>query len=78
MIDNDTKLTNFSYFAVTAKLIVAGFKIYKESAYDTEIWWNPLTNKQFSIKREIKNISDKTLYDILSQAGVTIDEFLQL
>lgn len=78
MIDDDMKLTNLTYFTVTAKLISAGFRIHKESSCNTEIWWNPLTNKQFSIKREIKHISDKTLYEILNQAGVTIEEFLAM
>jgi arsenate reductase-like glutaredoxin family protein len=61
---------------VTAKLIFMGFKFHSEIDNNTENWINPATNKQFLIKKYSEKLSPDELLDILKQAGIGLEEFI--
>ena len=69
-------LSGYTYFTATAKLIFMGFKFYSEIDNNTEKWINPVTNKKFSIKKSPEKLSIDELLDILNQAEIGLDEFI--
>lgn len=72
------KLDKFDYFMVTAVLNLKGFEFKEESSFGTEIWYNHTTNKSFMINKHLKKISKEDLLKMLNQAGMSVDEFLEL
>ena len=69
---------NETYFIITAKLILYGFKFNREISGNVEVWNNPITGKEFKIKRESKDISPHSLKFILNQAGISIEEYINI
>ena len=69
-------LSGYTYFTATAKLIFMDFKFYSEIDNNTEKWINPVTKKKFSIKKSPEKLSIDELLDILNQAEIGLDEFI--
>ena len=78
-------LSKYNYFMVTAKLSCAnhkkipntGFK-YLRDDLDAEIWWNPITNNQIKIEKISGFYTKEYLTTLIEQAGLTINEFIEL
>ncbi|HBG50000.1 MAG TPA: addiction module toxin, HicA family [Cyanobacteria bacterium UBA9971] len=69
-------LSGYSYFTATAKLIFMGFKFHSEIDNNIEKWINPVTNKKFLIKKSTGKLSKDELLDILKQADIGFEEFI--
>ena len=69
------RLAGFSYREVTRKLRKLGFEFYRSGKGDHQIWFNPNTNLRTTVPyhREIK---EGTLRNILKQAQIEVEDFL--
>jgi len=77
-VEKQNNLGNFDYFMITTLLSEKGFKLHNETDFYTEMWCNSNADKCFTIKRTPDKLSREVLFDILNQAGLSIDEFLEL
>ncbi len=69
------RLSGFSYQKVTKKMKKLGFEYYRSAKGDHEIWFNPQTHCKTTIPHH-KEIKEGTLRNILKQAKIDIDVFL--
>lgn len=60
------------------KLRAAGFEFDRHAKGSHEIWWNPITRRRTTIPNHPGQIPEGTVRAIVDQAGLTIDEFLEL
>ncbi len=72
------RLSGFRYAAVIKKLRTAGFVFDRQAKGSHEIWFNPTTRHRTTIPNHPRDIPEGTLRAIIKQAGLTVDEFLQL
>lgn len=71
-------LDKYTYFMITAKMYMLGFTIYKEIHPEEEIWINSRTQSSFKIKNKSGSFSKKELLDILKEADVDINKFIEV
>lgn len=71
------RLSGFSYREVTKKLKRLGFEFYRNAKGDHEIWFNSQTLCKTTIPHH-KQIKEGTLRNILKQAKIDIDTFLNI
>ena len=71
------RLAGFSYREVTRKLRKLGFEFYRSGKGDHEIWFNPNTNLRTTVPHH-REIKEGTLRNILKQAQVKIEDFLEV
>ncbi len=69
------RLSGFSYKVVTKKLRKLGFEFYRQAKGDHEIWVNPNSNLRTTIPHH-REIKEGTLRNILKQANISVDDFL--
>ena len=69
------RLAGFSYQKVTQKLKKLGFEFYRSAKGDHEIWFNSQTNCKTTIPHH-KQIKEGTLRNILKQAKIDVETFL--
>lgn len=69
------RLAGFSYREVTKKLGKLGFIFYRSAKGDHEIWFNPETKQRTTIPHH-REIKEGTLRNILRQANIDVDVFL--
>lgn len=70
------RLAGFTYPEVTRKLRRAGFQFDRQAKGSHEIWWNPTTKARTTIPNHPGTLPEGTLWAILKQAGLTMEEFL--
>ena len=70
------RLAGFKYREIVRRLKQAGFLFDRQAAGSHEIWFNPTTNHYTTIPNHPGDMPEGTLRAILSQAGITPDEFL--
>lgn len=70
------RLGGFSYQKVTKKLRTFGFVFDRQGAGSHEIWYNQPAGKYTTIPNHPGDIPEGTLRAILSQAGVSPNDFL--
>lgn len=70
------RLSGFRYRDIIKKLERAGFEFYRQAAGSHEIWYNPLTNKYTTIPNHSGDMPEGTLKAILSQANISVSDFL--
>ncbi len=74
-----TKLKSLTPIKVIRKLKKAGFVFDRQAKGSHEIWYNPVTKRRVVIPNHPgKDIPQKTLKSIISQSGLSIDDFLTL
>lgn len=71
------RLAGFSYQQVTKKLKKLGFEFYRTGKGDHEIWINRNNNLRTTIPHH-REIREGTLRNILKQAEVNVDDFLEI
>lgn len=71
------RLSGFSYQKVIRKLSKLGFEFYRSGKGDHEIWFNQKTKAKTTIPHH-REIKEGTLRNILKQAQIDIDTFLQI
>ena len=69
------RLSGFSYQKVTQKLRKLGFEFYRSAKGDHEIWFNSTTLCKTTIPHH-EQIKEGTLRNILKQAKIDVDTFL--
>ncbi len=69
------RLSGFSYKVVTNKLRKLGFEFYRQAKGDHEIWVNTNSNLRTTIPHH-REIKEGTLRNILKQANISVDDFL--
>ncbi len=72
------RLAGFNYRQVVRKLRRAGFEFDRMAKGSHEVWWNPVTRRRTVIPNHPGDIPEPTLRAIIRQAGLTVDEFLDL
>ncbi len=72
------RLSGFRYAAVIKKLRAAGFVFDRQAKGSHEIWFNPTTRLRTTIPNHPGDIPEGTLRAIIKQAGLAVDEFLNL
>ncbi len=69
------RISGFSYQLVTKKLRKLGFEFYRQAKGDHEIWVNTNSNLRTTIPHH-REIKEGTLRNILKQANISVDDFL--
>jgi len=73
------KLPSIRPRELISKLREAGFVFDRHAKGSHEIWYNPITHKRTVVPNHPgKDISKGTLRAIIKEAGLTLEEFLEL
>ena len=72
------RLAGFSAEEVIRKLRRAGFIFDRQAKGSHEIWWNPQTRARTTVPHHPGDLPEGTLRAILRQAGLSVEEFLEL
>jgi len=71
-------LSGFKYKEIIRRLKQAGFEFDRQAKGSHEIWWNPKTRARTTIPNHSGDMPEGTLKAILTQAGVSPEEFLRI
>jgi predicted RNA binding protein YcfA (HicA-like mRNA interferase family) len=71
-----SRLSGFRYREVARRLKHLGFGFDRNAAGSHEIWYNAATGRYTTLVNHPGELPQGTLRAIISQAGVTVDEFL--
>ena len=69
-------LAGYRYRDVVRRLRQLGFRFDRQAAGSHEIWYNPDTKRYTTIPNHPGDIPQGTLRAILTQAGVSVAQFL--
>ena len=72
------RLAGFSADEVIRKLRRAGFVFDRQAKGSHEIWRNPTTRARTTIPHHPGDLPEGTVRAIVRQAGLSVDEFLEL
>lgn len=72
------RLSGFSYRDIIKRLKTLGFEFYRNAAGSHEIWYNSFTDRFTTIARHNVDMPEGTMKAILNQAGISVDEFLEV
>lgn len=72
------RLAGFAAAEVIRKLRRAGFAFDRQAKGSHEIWWNPQTRTRTTVPNHPGDLPEGTVRAIVRQAGLTVDEFLEL
>jgi len=72
------QLTGFTYKEIVRRLKLFGFSFLRQAAGSHEIWYNKSTGRYTTIPNHTGDMPPGTLRAILKQAGISIDNFINL
>lgn len=72
------RLAGFSADEVIRKLRHAGFIFDRQRRSSHQIWRNPTTGARTTVPRHPGDLPEGTVRAIVRQAGLTVDQFLEL
>jgi predicted RNA binding protein YcfA (HicA-like mRNA interferase family) len=72
------RLAGFTYRKIIRKLKKAGFQFDRYAKGSHEIWKNADTKKRTTVPNHPGSLPEGTVRAIINQAGITVDEFLEL
>ncbi|MBI4199757.1 MAG: type II toxin-antitoxin system HicA family toxin [Chloroflexi bacterium] len=72
------RLAGFAASEVMRKLRRAGFAFDRQAKGSHEIWWNPETRRRTTLPNHPGDLPEATVRAITRQAGLTVEDFLQL
>jgi len=72
------QLTGFTYKEIVRRLKLFGFSFLCQAAGSHEIWYNKSTGRYTTIPNHTGDMPPGTLRAILKQAGISIDNFINL
>jgi predicted RNA binding protein YcfA (HicA-like mRNA interferase family) len=72
------RLAGFTANDVVRKLRRAGFVFVRQRKGSHQIWRNPTTRARTTVPRHPGDLPEGTVAAIVKQAGLTVDEFLDL
>jgi predicted RNA binding protein YcfA (HicA-like mRNA interferase family) len=70
------RLGGFKYKAIIKRLEELGFQFYREAKGSHEIWHSSETDRYTTVPRHRGDMPEGTLRNILKQAHITPEEFL--
>jgi predicted RNA binding protein YcfA (HicA-like mRNA interferase family) len=73
-----TRLPALTYRQVIKHLKAAGFAFDRQAKGSHEIWYNPQTRRRTTVPHHPGTLPIGTLRAIIHEAGLTVDEFLNL
>ncbi|MDH5542803.1 MAG: type II toxin-antitoxin system HicA family toxin [Nitrospinota bacterium] len=71
-------LAGFRYVEVVRKLKKAGFEFDRNAKGSHEIWRNPVTRLRTTVPNHPGDMPEGTLRAILKQAGIKVEDFLNI
>lgn len=72
------RLSGLTATEVIRKLRRAGFVFDRQAKGSHEIWWNPHTRARTTVPCHPGDLPEGTVHAIIRQAGLSVDEFLDL
>lgn len=72
------RLSGFRYREVAKRLRKFGFVFDRQAAGSHEIWYNPSSDRYTTLPNHPGDMPEGTLRAILKQAGVEVDNFLDV
>ena len=72
------RLSGFASRDIMRKLRAAGFEFDRMGKGSHEIWWQPAARRRITIPNHSGDLPEGTVRAIVSQSGLTVDEFLSL
>jgi predicted RNA binding protein YcfA (HicA-like mRNA interferase family) len=72
------RLAGFTAAEIIRKLRRAGFVFDRQAKGSHEIWWNPVIRARTTVPNHPGDLPEGTVRAIVRQAGLTVDEFLEL
>jgi predicted RNA binding protein YcfA (HicA-like mRNA interferase family) len=72
------RLSGFRYREVAYRLKKFGFRFFREAKGSHEIWFNKERNRYTTIPKHGGDMIEGTLYNILKQAGIDVDDFIKI
>ncbi len=72
------RLAGLTASEVIRKLRRAGFVFDRQAKGSHEIWWHPETRRRTTVPRHPGDLAEGTAAAIVTQAGLSVDEFLDL
>ncbi len=72
------RLADFTYRDVAAKLRRAGFAFDRRAKGSHEVWRNAESGRRTMLSNHPGVIAEGTLRAIIKQAGLTVEEFIEL
>jgi predicted RNA binding protein YcfA (HicA-like mRNA interferase family) len=73
------RLAGFKYQQVAKRLIALGLILERKGKGSHEIWYNPKTDCFTVLPHHgSKDVKEGTLRNMLKQAGISVDEFLDV
>ena len=72
------KLSGFKYKEIVNKLSLLGFEFFREAKGSHEIWFNKDRNKYTTVVKRTGDIPEGTLKNIIKQADIEVEDFLEL
>lgn len=73
-----SKLPVLTVREVIRKLKKAGFVFDRQAKGSHEIWYNPTTRRRTTVPNHPGDVPKGTLKAIIEQAGLTVEEFINL
>ncbi len=71
-------LAGLSSTEVIRRLRRAGFVFDRQAKGSHEIWWNPTTRARTTVPNHPRDLPEGTVRAIVRQAGLKVEEFLDL
>lgn len=72
-----SRLKPLSAREVVRRLRRAGFRFDRQAKGSHEIWYNPETRRRTTVPNHPGDLARGTLRGIISQAGLTVEEFMR-
>ncbi len=70
------RLAGFRYRIIVKRLRYFGFVFARQAKGSHEIWYNTKMNRHTTIPRHRDDMPEGTLWEILRQAGIEVEQFL--
>ena len=71
------RLAGFKYRDTVKRLKQLGFQFHRQAAGSHEIWHNPKSGRYTTLPNHPGDLPEGTLRAVISQAGVSPEEFLK-
>lgn len=72
------RLAGLTAAEVIRKLRRAGFGFDRQAKGSHEIWWNPSTRARTTVPNHPGTLPEGTVRAVIKQAGLSVDDFLEL
>jgi predicted RNA binding protein YcfA (HicA-like mRNA interferase family) len=71
------RLAGFSYREITRRLRAFGFRFDRQCPGSHELWRHP-DKRKVTLPRHARDMAEGTLRAVLKEAGIAVDDFLEV